>query len=338
MKVKIKLPLEVEAILDNVGNKTKRKALLKVYNALKLKSKYKNKEGYFEVSSRYFKKVNGRYHTILDYFVDNNIIEVLKREYLQGDKDGPQSIFVDKIEKVSYSTKLGICKRFRFLIDIDITTGDEYEIEFNDPKLDKKWYKKLKSSLNTLGYDFTKISRDRFGARVYHPLILDYKTELKDKQFCVIDAQNSQPRLIFDMMREKGIRDENFFNIFENDRDFYLELLNNFDELTNRKEAKELFMLWALGNGYTKGYNFRKVFPVATKFLENLKSTNHKDASRYLAWRESRIWIDDLLENLPTSFGIPVHDSLIVPQKDANRVLKYCQDKYPQIKFKLDIL
>ncbi|MFO7970068.1 MAG: hypothetical protein R6U15_08185, partial [Candidatus Izemoplasmatales bacterium] len=146
MKVKIKVPEEVENILSDVGNKTKQKALLKVYNALTLKSKYKNKKGYFEVSSRYFKKVNGRYHKILDYLEKHNIIKVLKREYLQGEKYGPSDLFVDKIEKVSYSTKLGICKRYKFLIDIE--KGNEYEIEFNDPKLDKKWYKKLKSSLN----------------------------------------------------------------------------------------------------------------------------------------------------------------------------------------------
>lgn len=336
MKIKIKVPKQVEDILPEVGNISKQKALLKVYNALTLKSKYKNKEGYFEVSSRYFKKVNGRYHTILDYLEENKVIEVLKREYLQGEKYGPSDLFTDKVQKVSYSTKLGICKRYKFLIDIK--EGNEYEIEFNDPKLDKKWYNKLKSSLNTLGYDYNKISRDRFGARVYHPLIADYKEELKGKQFCVIDAQNSQPRLIYNMMKEKGVRDERYFEIFENDKDFYLELLNHFDDIENRKEAKNLFMLWALGNGYTKGYNFRKVFPVTTKFLENLKSTNHKDASRYLAWKESRIWIDDLLENLPTSFGIPVHDSIIVPQKDANKVLKYCEDKYPEIKFKLEML
>ena len=46
MKVKIKVPNELESVLPEIGNKTKQKALLKVYNALTLKSKYKNKEGY----------------------------------------------------------------------------------------------------------------------------------------------------------------------------------------------------------------------------------------------------------------------------------------------------
>jgi len=335
MKVKIKVPKEIETILPSIGNKTKQKALLKVFNALKMKSKYKNKDNYFEASSKYLLKVNGRYHTIISFLQKHNIIENLKREYLPGDKYGPTDLFSSSIKKDSYSTKLGICKKYRFLIDID--KGKEYEIEFKDPKIDKNWYKIVKNSIITLGYDHNKISRDRFGARVYHPLIADYKEELKGKGFCVIDGQTSQPRLLYLLMKEKGVIDNNYFDIFEKNKDFYLELLNHLD-IIDREEAKHLFMMWALGNGYIKGYNFRKLFPVATKFLENLKSTNHKDASRYLAWKESRIWIDDLLEHLPVSFGIPIHDSIIVHQKDANKVLDYCIKKYPELRFKLDLL
>ena len=40
-----------------------------------------------------------------------------------------------------------------------------------------------------------------------------------------------------------------------------------------------------------------KEFPV-TKFLKNLKERNYKDSSRYLSWKESRIFINDLLENI----------------------------------------
>jgi hypothetical protein len=335
MKVKLLVPKEIENLLPTIGNKTKQKALLKVYNALLLKSKYKNKEGYFEVSSKYLKKINGRAKSIIDILIQNSILDILKREYTQGEKYGPKDIFTDKIYKKSYSTKYGICIRYRFLIDVEF--GKEFEIEFEDPKKDKKWYKILSSSLNILGYEHSKITRDRFGARVYHPLISDYKTELKDKGFCTIDAQTSQPRLLYILMKERGVVDEKYFSIFENDSDFYLELVSIFN-LNNRKEAKELFMHWALGNGYTKGYDFSFIFPQASKFLKNLKSTNYKDSSRYLSWRESRIFIDDLLENLPVSFGIPIHDSIIVHQKDANMVLKYCKEKYPQLKFKTDII
>ena len=118
MKVKITVPKQIEDLLPTIGNKTKQKALLKVYNALLLKSKYKNKEGYFEVSSKYLKKVNGRAKSIIDILINNSIIDTLKREYNQGDKYGPQDIFTDKIVKKSYSTKYGICIRYKFLISI----------------------------------------------------------------------------------------------------------------------------------------------------------------------------------------------------------------------------
>lgn len=335
MKVKVIIPKEVQMILPSIGNITKQKAMLKVYNALVLKSKYKNKDGYFEVASRYLNKINGRSKSIIDSLIENNILTILKREYKQGDKYGPQDIFTPKIEKKSYSAKYGICLRYKFLIDTN--KGLEYEIEFEDPKKDKRWYKILSSSLNLLGYENAKISRDQFGARVYHPLISDYKTELENKGFCVIDAQTSQPRLLYLLMKERGVYDEKYFNIFTSDSDFYYELLPIFN-LKSRKEAKDLFMHWALGNGYTKGYDFSYIFPEASRFLKDLKSTNYKDSSRYLSWRESRIFIDDLLNNLPVSFGIPIHDSLIVFQKDANTVLKYCKTKYPELKFKIEML
>lgn len=332
MRVETIVPIEISNIKERIGNITKQKSLLKIYNALSLKSKYKNKEGYFEVSSRYLRKVNGRYNEIIDFLIENNIIETFKREYLLGDQYGPTDLFVEKIDKVSYSS--GRCIRYKFLVDI--SKGVVEEISFEDPKVDKKWYKILMRSLETLGYH-GKVSRDQYGARVYHNLTMDYKQELQDKGYCTIDSVTSQPRLIYLMMKDKGLIDERYFDIFESGRDFYLELVSIFD-LTDRKEAKDLFMHWALGNGYTKGYKMYELFPNVCKFLKDVKSTNYKDSSRYLSWKESRIFIDDLLNNLPVSFGIPIHDCIIVKQRDANKVLSYCENKYPQLKFKVELI
>ena len=238
MKKKIIIPSEIENILPDVGNKTKQKSLLKIYNALVLKSKYANKEGWFEVSSKYLRKINGRYSSIISILEENNIIEHLEKVYEAGSKYGD---LFEAVTKKSYSNKLGVCIRYRFLINIE--EGNEYEIEFEDPKLDKKWYKTLKSSLEFLGYTNPKISRDRFGARVYHELIPVYKKELKGKGFCTIDAKTSQPRLLYLTMKERGVIDEKYFDIFESDRDFYVELQLLFD-LEDRKEAKDIFMFW----------------------------------------------------------------------------------------------
>jgi len=327
MKVEVIIPIRVKEVIESVGNITKQKSAYKIYNALVIKNKYSNKHGWFEVSAKYLHKVNGRYATIIRHFIENDILEIHQKEYMTG--------LFTSIKKKSYCTKSGTCMRYRFR-NIDISTGELMEIEFENPNTDKKWYKTLKNSLESIGYD-NKITRDSYGGRVYHDLIRDYKNELHKKGFCTIDAQTSQPRLLYLMMKNKGIVDRTYFDIFESNKDFYLELVSLLD-LKDRDEAKDLFMYWALGNGYTKGHKMDKFFPTTCKFLKELKSTNHKDSSRALAFRESRIFIDDLLNNLPTTFGIPIHDCIIVRQKDANKVLTYCESKYPELKFKVEEL
>lgn len=331
MKTEVIVPTKVKEVIESVGNITKRKSALKIFNVLKRKSRHSNKHGWFEVSSMYLHKVNGRYKTIINHFIENGILEIHQKEYMTG--------LFTSVKKKSYSRKNGICIRYRFKNLSDnknYTSFTIEEIEFKDPKIDKKWYKILHNSLELLGYK-TNISRDNYGSRVYHDLIRDYKEELKGRSYCTIDAITSQPRLLYLIMKEKGIVDREYFDIFESDKDFYLELVDKLN-LENRKEAKNIFMYWALGNGYTKGYNINKLFPTTSRFLKNLKGSNYKDSSRYLSWKESRIFIDDLLENLPVSFGIPIHDCIIVRQRDANKIKQYCEKKYPELKFKVELL
>jgi len=68
IKKSLIIPNEVEQLIPSIGNKTRQKSLLRVYNALLVKSKYKNKDGWFEVSSNYLLKVNSKYKNIIDYF------------------------------------------------------------------------------------------------------------------------------------------------------------------------------------------------------------------------------------------------------------------------------
>jgi len=92
-------------------------------------------------------------------------------------------------------------------------------------------------------------------------------------------------------------------------------------------------MFWLNSNGYVQDVNIHKLFPEVSKFIKSLKNKNYKDAASFLQREEAKIWIDDLLENLPVDFGLTIHDSLIIRDKDAIKVLKYCKDKYPQIEF-----
>lgn len=332
-KVDVIVPKEVKDVVNKIGNKTKIKSAYKIYNVLVRKSKYRNKEGWFEVQSLYLKSVNAKYKSIIEYFIKNNIIEPLVKIYQPGEKHGD---LFNSVTRRTYHPEHNKCIHYRFNTKIDITKGETLTIEFENPIKDKRWYKLTKDSLERLGY-VPKISRDGFGGRVYHNLTGCYKDDLHKKGFCVIDAQSSQPRLLYLSMKEKGIRDENLFRIFENELDFYMEMVSLFG-IEDRNEAKNVFMYWAMGSGYTKGYNMWQHFPEACKFLKNVKGRNHKDSSRYLASKESKIFVDNLLENLPVNFGLTIHDSIIIHKKDANLVLGYCKDKYPELVFKIEEL
>ena len=53
---------------------------------------------------------------------------------------------------------------------------------------------------------------------------------------------------------------------------------------------------------------------------------------------ESKIWIDDLLENIPTNFALHIHDCLLVRDREVYEILDYCKSKYGNTDFEISIL
>jgi hypothetical protein len=102
--------------------------------------------------------------------------------------------------------------------------------------------------------------------------------------------------------------------------------------------AKDLFMFWLNSSGYVPNYKIHLIFPIASKFIKSLKSKNYKDSSSYLQRIEAKIWIDDLLDNIPSEFALPVHDCLIVKDKEVFKILDYCKSKYNDIEFKVSYI
>lgn len=94
-------------------------------------------------------------------------------------------------------------------------------------------------------------------------------------------------------------------------------------------------MFFLNSNGYVPDYNIHILFPVTSKFITSLKTKNYKDAASYLQREESKIWIDDLLENIPTNFALPIHDCLLVRDREVYDILDYCKSKYENIDFKI---
>lgn len=324
-EMKVKISDYVKSVINDLGNKSRKEAGLKIYCALRIMESRKNKHGYFPVPSTYLESINCRYKSIIDAFLKAGIVE-----YFKGIKDDKEDLF-NTIYTKYYNTNKGVCMKYRFLIDINI--GDEIEINMNSNKK-KRWYKTLENSLLELGFN-PDIKRDTFGRRVHHCLIPIYKDELKDKGYALIDAIASQPKLLLNIMEEKGIVDEEYIKDFEGD--FYNNLVSRL-KLENRKQAKDLFMYWLNSAGYVPNYKIHIEYPVASSFIKSLKSKNYKDSASFLQRVEAKIWIDDLLENIPVTFAVPVHDCLIVKDIEVEKVLEYCKGRYSNIDFQISYL
>lgn len=320
--MKIIVPHEVRTVINSLGNRTIQNSGLRIYTALHFLNERANKHGYFQCPSRYLKKVNSRYQNIIKKFLEADIIR-----YRKNIKPDPQDIF-NTITTKSYSTAWGYCMRYKFLIDT--TTGEEMEVDFTHHRVNR-WYEIIANSLKEFG-EKPFISRDSFGRRVHYPLIKDYKIKLKDKGFYVIDARASHPTLLYLLMKKRGIVDAKYNFTFKNNLDFY-QYVSDQLQLPDREAAKNIFKFWANANGYVPDARIFQLFPVASILIKKLKQDNYKDCPAFLQREEANMWIDDLLENIPSEFALPVHDSLIVKEKDFEMVKAYCQSKYPQFIF-----
>ena len=323
--------------LEIINKISKRKdvkmSALKIYCALFLMRLRRNKWGYFPVPSEYLRKINGRYNRIIEYFIDNKIIKRYERQEITNDLFNP-------INKKYYDVNKGICIKYKFLVNIDTA-----QFKVNVPmKTDRsyRWYSILQASLTEYGVE-GKIKRDPYGRRVHHMALYNYREIFSG--LWVIDSVCSQPRLLYNEMKSRNLFDEKYFNVFNNNLDFYDYLIEQLD-LRDRDDAKSMFMSWAFGTGYTGDRikhgvyinQLNSLFRGVYKFLMILKESNYKDAGSYLQRLESKIWIDDLLNNIPVEFAVPIHDSLIVRERDVDLVLDYCQQKYPLLKFKKDFI
>lgn len=317
MKIEINDP--IKKIIEEIGNKTKQKNALKVYGALWSKSVLSDKNGWFPVSAKYLMSINKRYKSIIDHFILRNLIEYKVRYF-----EDPNDLF-GSIEKKYYDTSRGITMSYRFLKP---TNGYKIDVDLISNK-DKRWFTILRDSLTELGYE-TKIKRDVFGRRCHHPAIRNYKKDFKG--YYVIDAVCSQPRLLYLELKKRNIIDKRYNDIFENNIDFYNYIMAELD-LETREDAKDLFMFWLNGDGYVPDFNIHRLFPTVSRFLKDLKRSNYKNSASLLQRIESKIWIDDILENLPTNFGIPIHDALIVKKEDSEKVLEFCESKYKDLIF-----
>lgn len=317
---------KIKGIINDMPfNKTVKMNSIKIYAALYLMSKRQNKFGYFPVPSEYLMSINKRYNRIMTYFEEVGLIKPYTRMF-QDEND-----LFNVIEKKYYDVNRGVCMKYKFLmpiegytINVDLTTNRQF-----------RWYEIIQDSLLDFGYEDIKIKRDTFGRRVHHSAIANYKEDFKG--YWVIDANASQPRLLWLDMIDKGIVDAAYNDIFINDKDFYLELQHKLN-IKDRADAKDLFMFWINSSGYVPNFNIHTLFPVVSEYIKKYKKGNYKNMASHLQRVESKIWIDDILNNIPVDWAIPIHDSVIVKEEDIDKVYNYIKYKYPKLNIKKEMI
>lgn len=320
--MKVEITQKIKDIINNLdGNKTYKMSALKIYAALYVMSKRQNKFGYFPVPSTYLVSINKRYSRIMDDFEKQGLIKAFTRSVID------ENDIFNSIEKKYYDVNKGVCMKYKFLLPIE---GEFVNVDMVTNRF-YRWYDIIQDSLLEFGFEDIKIKRDTFGRRVHHSAIMNYKTDFKD--YWTIDAVSSQPRLLYMDMKSKGIVDEEFFKIFENGKDFYRELEYKLN-LDCRQEAKDLFMYWVNSSGYVPDFNIHILFPKTSKFIKDYKSGDYKNMASHLQRIESKIWIDDIMNNIPVNWALPVHDSVILKEEDVDTVYNWIVAKYPDLKFK----
>jgi hypothetical protein len=312
-------------INDMPFNKTVKLNAIKIYAALYLMSKRKNKHGYFPVPSSYLVSINKRYNRIINYFEEVGMIKSFTRPVIDED-----DIF-NTINKKYYDVNKGICMKYKFLIPIE---GQTIDVDMVSNK-SFRWYEIIQDSLLDSGYEDIKITRDVFGRRVHHNAIRDYKKDFSG--YWTIDAVASQPRLLWLDMKAKGLIDPLYNDIFENDKDFYLDIQHKLN-IKDREDAKELFMFWVNSNGYVPNFNIHVLFPVVSNYIKKYKSGDYKNMASHLQRIESKIWIDDIMNNIPSDWALPIHDCVIVKEEDVDRVFDWIRVKHPELKLKKELL
>lgn len=355
---------ELSYLLSLQKRKDAKERIKKVYNAILYKKG--NSNGYFNCPSAYLKKVSGQYNKVVNLLVEHKIIEFQSFNYDDSD------LFNTRRKKY-YNTEKGTCIRYRFLIDVEDGYTEDLDIDFSKIYDKQKWYMKTRYSLLQLGFqpDELNISRDNFSRRLHSNITgniggegISYKDLLSGGDYYTIDAKTFHPRLLWLLLNDVNQNDENLSYVFENNIDFYDYIIENVpsilrinNEMTEsmskmddyvydeqhiksceRLIAKEAFMSWVNGTGYVDEdiKPLTRLFPIANNYIRGYKSASYKEMCRLLQYKESKIFIDDLLNNIPLDFCLTVHDSLVVRKEDKDIALEFCKNKYPELIFILE--
>lgn len=324
--MKIRITQEIQNIISSISSNTIRQnSALKIYAGLYLRNNRQNDFGYFRCPTSYLKRLNSNYKPIMDYFIKSGLIKVWERAH----ENGPETIM-----KKYYDTTNGICMSYKFLMDTD---GEEIfvDMKIKSEKNDKPWWNKIYSSLSQIvDEDLIYIKRDTFGRRVHHTLSSSYKKQLKG--LWMIDCQASHPTILWKQMKNANVIDRNYNKFFGEGLDFYDEVGKAIN-LDDRAKVKDLFMIW-LGGTSENNTPLATLFPIADRYIHNLKRNDYKQFCSHIQRVESEIWIDDIVGNIPIDFCIPIHDCIVVCESDIEKGCQFIKERHPYLNLKVEMI
>jgi len=330
------IPKELDYVLKLQKRKDARERIKRVYQALLYKKGKIN--GYFQCPSNLLMKVSTKYNKVTKLLIEHGIITY------QSFNEEQVDLFTTRRKKY-YNTENGTCMRYKFLIDVEDGYEDNSNIDYSKLYDKEKWYIKTRISLLHIGFGSEEINikRDNFSRRLHTNITGNigdggsYKDLLSGGEYMTIDAKTCQPRLLWLHLKEIGLQDKNLNYIFENNIDFYQYIMDRIPSIQDRDDAKDVFVSWINGNGYMDAEKaiIKNIFETANYFMRNFKRVDYKNICRLLQYKEAKIFIDDILNEIPLDFTLTVHDSIIVKKEDAEKALKWCTERHPDIKFEL---
>jgi len=333
------IPKELDYVLKLQKRKDARERIKRVYQALLYKKGKTN--GYFQCPSNLLMKVSTKYNKVTKLLIEHGIITY------QSFNEEQVDLFTTRRKKY-YNTENGTCMRYKFLIDVEDGYEDNSNIDYSKLYDKEKWYIKTRLSLLHIGFgpEEIKITRDNFSRRLHTNITGNigdggsYKDLLSGGDYWTIDAKTCQPRLLWLHLKEIGLQDKNLNYIFENNIDFYQYIMDRIPSIQDRDDAKDVFVSWINGNGYmdAEKATIKDIFDTANYFMKNFKKHDYKNICRLLQYKEAKIFIDDILNEIPLDFTLTVHDSIIVKKEDAEKALKWCTERHPYIKFELQTI
>ena len=312
--------------------------------------------------SNYLMKISTKYNKVIKLLLDHKIIDY--QSFNTEDID----IFTSRRKKY-YNTEKGKCIRYKFIIDTEIGYECDIKTDYTSLYDKEKWYMKTRYSLLHIGFgpEELKISRDNFSRRLHTNITGNigdsgsYKDLLSGGEYWTIDAKTCHPRLLWILLKEVEQEDKNLSYIFDNNIDFYdyilekapsilrshnevVEVMKRNNEYQHTEEeikdierriAKDAFMTWTNGKGYTDDdiKPIVGIFPIANNYIRGYKSTSYKEMCKKLQYTEAKIFIDDILNEIPLEFCLTVHDSIIVRKEDVESSLRWCQERHPELIF-----